>query len=265
MGGRRLGQNFLLDPSILNRIVDAGELDGDDLVVEIGPGLGAMTRIIAQRAERVIAIELDRSLARRLTRELSPRGNVEVVTMDCMKYDFSSLSPFKVVANIPYYITTPIIFRLLDTAPALSTMVLTVQEEVARRMVAVPGTKDYGVLTIMLGTLTATEIRFPIPRGAFRPPPKVDSAVVRITPRDPAGRPVAPGEIAGFRKLVRAAFSQRRKTVRNALASVAPPEPLSTCFAEVGIDPRQRPDTLGLDRYLELFRSLRTRGLLGDS
>ncbi|MEK7735745.1 MAG: 16S rRNA (adenine(1518)-N(6)/adenine(1519)-N(6))-dimethyltransferase RsmA, partial [Nitrospirota bacterium] len=173
---KHLGQNFLYDPSILRRIVQASEISSEDTVVEIGAGHGSLTALLAEKAKKVIAIELDRELCEKLKSEFNKYGNVELDCGNALRYPYEGLPEFKVVANIPYYITTPIIFRLIESRGNLISMTLTVQKEVAKRIAAQPGTKDYGVLSIMIQYYAAPELKFIIPKGAFRPVPKVDSA-----------------------------------------------------------------------------------------
>jgi len=255
MAKKRLGQNFLYDPGILHRIVDAAEVGPEDTVVEIGPGHGRMTGILAQRAWRVIAIELDEALHAGLRRELSDVSNVEPVHMDCLKYPYENLDRFKVVANIPYYITTPIIFRLLEAGDRLTSLTLTVQKEVAERIVAGPGSRDYGVLSIAVQIRSTPKILFTVPRGAFRPPPRVDSAVIQMRPL--AGpRPDLPDE-RYFMNMVRTVFSRRRKTILNGLKGYAPPSKLRVLLAELGIPADTRPEMLGIEDLARLALGLK--------
>jgi 16S rRNA (adenine1518-N6/adenine1519-N6)-dimethyltransferase len=253
MARKHLGQNFLFDRSILERIIEASGVAADDTVVEIGPGPGSLTRLLSETAKRVIAIELDQELYDRLRSELIGYRNVELVHGDAMQFPYEQIGRFKVVANIPYYITTPIIFRLLDAKESLETITLTIQKEVAERIVAPPGGKDYGVLSIMIQYLARPELRFVIPKEAFRPVPKVDSAVVHMTILE---RPsVSVRDEKMFFRVVRTAFSQRRKTLSNSLKGLAedPKGPLTAA----GIDPRRRPETLSLEEFARLADALR--------
>lgn len=244
----RLGQNFLYDRSILERIVDAAGLTGEDTVVEIGPGPGSLTRVLSGRAKRVVAIELDERLYRKLKAELTGCANVELIHGDALKFPFERIGDFKVVSNIPYYITTPVIFRLLAVGRNLSTMTLTVQREVAERIVASPGGRDYGVLSIMVQYVARPELKFIIPREAFRPVPKVDSALIHIRILDKPSVTVRDEET--FYRLVKTSFSQRRKTLSNSLKNFGDKirDKLSTC----GIDPRRRPETLSIEEFAKL-------------
>jgi len=248
MPKKHLGQNFLYDPIILNRIIQASGLSSDDTVVEIGPGPGRLTRLLADKAIKVIAIELDDKLFERLRAEFVGYRNVELVHADVLKFPFEDLGDFRVVANIPYYITTPIIFRLLDAKKDLKSMTLTIQKEVAERIVASPGGKDYGVLSIMVQYYARTELKFIIPKEAFSPVPKVDSAVVHF---EILGKPmVSVKDEALFFRLIRTAFSQRRKTLSNSLKSLG--TDIKDRLIRSGIDPARRPETLGLDEFARL-------------
>jgi len=290
MGKRYLGQNFLYDPSILKRIVQAAQLDAEDLVVEIGPGPGRLTKMLAERVKKVIAIELDENLFRKLKSELAEYKNVELIHGDALKYSYENLPEFKVVANIPYYITTPIIFRLLEikqTYPIetqktteiippnppippfgkggqrgifkggrgdfrerknLESATLTVQKEVAERIVAKPGGKDYGVLSIMVQYYAKPSLKFIIPKEAFRPVPKVDSAVIHIKILARPSVDVENDKI--FFRTVKTAFSQRRKMLSNSLKSMR--GDVKEWLSEAGIDPDRRPETLSIEEFAKL-------------
>jgi 16S rRNA (adenine1518-N6/adenine1519-N6)-dimethyltransferase len=256
--GKKYGQHFLYDTVILEKIVDASGVTQDDTVVEIGPGRGSLTRILLERAKRVVAVEIDPTLFVRLKEAFAGYLNLTLVNADALDFDFASLEPFKVVSNIPYGITTPLIFRLFETcrAPAsqnldsrnLDSMTLTVQKEVALRIAAPPGGKDYGALTVAVRYHSIPRLEFFIPAGAFRPPPKVDSCVVRFdvlkTP------PVRVKDERMFFRLVRAVFSKRRKTLLNGLKGFSS-EPAEALRA-AGIDPQRRAETLDLAEFARL-------------
>ena len=245
---RHLGQVFLYDPSILRRIIQIAQLSKEDLIVEIGPGLGRLTKMLAERVKNVIAIELDERLFEELKIQLTDYNNVELVHGDALKYPYENLPEFKVVANIPYYITTPLIFRLLDTRKNLKSMTLTIQKEVAERIVAASGGKDYGVLSVMVQYYTEPNLKFIIPRGAFRPVPKIDSALVHFKILEKP--PVRIKDQKFFFRVVKTAFSQRRKMLSNALKSLR--EDIKDKLAEAGIDSNRRPETLSIEEFARL-------------
>ena len=245
MPKEHLGQNFLSDPSVLVRIISAADLSPEDTIVEIGPGPGRMTRMLAERVKRLIAIELDHDLYQKLAGDFIAYRNVEIVHGDVLQFPFETLDVFKVVANIPYYITTPIIFRLLDAKQNLRSMTLTIQKEVAQRIAASPGSKDYGVLSISTQYHTEPEIRFIIPKEAFRPVPKVDSAVIHMAIRK--APPVSVRDEKLLFSIVRTAFSQRRKTLSNSLKSLN--QDIKSVLSTAGIDPRRRPETLSIAEF----------------
>jgi 16S rRNA (adenine1518-N6/adenine1519-N6)-dimethyltransferase len=244
MAKKHLGQNFLFDPSLLLNIIRSADLSDKDTVLEIGPGPGRLTRLLAERVKKVIAIELDHYLYNRLTEELKDLDNIDLVLGDALKFPYERLDRFKVVANIPYYITTPIIFRLIDARKSVQSMTLTIQKEVAARIVAGPGTKDYGVLSIMVQFHAEPELKFVIPKEAFRPVPKVDSAVIHMKlRRKPA---VSVQDEAFFKSVVKKAFAQRRKTLSNSLKSF---KNIKDILIQAGIDPQRRPETLSIEEF----------------
>lgn len=248
MPKKYLGQNFLFDPSILHRIIDVSGVTHNDTVVEIGPGHGRLTRMLAEAAGKVIAIELDSELFKKLKDELKEFNNIELVHGDVLKYPFDEIGPFKVVSNIPYYITTPIIFRLLEARKNLKSMTLTIQKEVAERIVAKPDTKEYGVLSLAVQYYAKPEIKFIIPRGAFRPVPKVDSAVIHL---DTLKKPrVKVGDQKLFFRIIKAGFSQRRKTLSNALKPIA--KNIKELLIDAGIEPIRRAETLTIEEFAGL-------------
>ncbi len=248
MTKKHLGQHFLNDPLIIGRIILAAQLDPHDLVVEIGPGPGMMTRMLAGRAEKVIAIELDEKLYGKLKTKIAGFSNIDLILGDALEYHYGDLPDFKVVANIPYYITAPIIFKLLEARKNLKSMTLTVQKEVAERIVAKPGKKDYGVLSIMVQYYAKTYFEFMIPKEAFRPVPKVDSAVIHM---DILERPSVQVENEkAFFKIVKTAFSQRRKMLSNSLKSIR--EDVKEWLDKTGIDPHRRPETLSMEEFARL-------------
>lgn len=248
MAKRYLGQNFLYDPSILKRIIQVAQLSREDVVVEIGPGPGRLTRMLAERVRKVIAIELDKMLFEELKTELADYKNMEFIHGDALKYPYESLPEFKVVANIPYYITTPIIFRLLKARKNLRSMTFTVQKEVAERIAAAPGGRDYGVLSLMVQYYAEPRLKFIISKRSFRPMPRVDSAVLHIKILERPSVSVKDEEI--FFKVIKTSFSQRRKMLSNSLKSLR--EDIRDRLIQAGIDPERRPETLGIEEFARL-------------
>jgi 16S rRNA (adenine1518-N6/adenine1519-N6)-dimethyltransferase len=266
-----LGQHFLTDRHILERIVDALEPSPADEVIEIGAGPGTLTHVLAGRVGRVIAIEQDRRLAERLKDEGRRAGEgFQVVAGDALRLDWHALltetrppspvpRPFKVVGNIPYHITSPLIEKAL-TAPLPLLIVFLVQAEVADRLAAPPGSKTYGALSVGVQSLCHVEKVFRVAPGAFQPPPKVHSAVVRLRPR--SAPLVHPEEVSRFRRFVTGCFGLRRKQLRNVLSAVTGREParVAAWLASLGIDVIRRPETLTPEQFVELFRRERADG-----
>ena len=239
---KRFGQHFLHDPGVLKRIVEAVAPARGDHVVEIGPGEGALTRPLLERLDRLTVIEIDRDLAASLAQEFSPQ-KLTVVVADVLDFDFSSLpGGLRVIGNLPYNISTPILFRLARYAGQVRDLHFMLQKEVVDRMVAKHSTADYGRLSVMLQVRFAMQKLFKVAPGAFRPPPKVESAVVRLVPL----QETLPCDEALFEKIVREAFSARRKTLRNALPLAADD------YAELGIDPQLRPENLSPADYVRI-------------
>ena len=252
---KSLGQHFLNDRRILGRIADALQLKGGETVLEIGPGRGALTDILAERAGRLIAVEVDRALAALLRERYARRGNVLIAEADVLELSLGELAagPFVLVGNVPYYITTPILFHALQP-PRAERAVYLVQREVADRLSAAPGTKEYGALTVNVAAVARAETLFKVPAGAFTPPPKVESAVVRITPL--ATPLVTPEEERPFRLLVQGAFGMRRKQMRRVLRSLRAldAESADAILHTIGIDPMARPETLTPAQFVALLR-----------
>jgi 16S rRNA (adenine1518-N6/adenine1519-N6)-dimethyltransferase len=252
---KSLGQHFLSDRRILARIADALRLQGHETVLEIGPGRGALTDILAERAGRLIAIEYDRALAAMLRERYARRGNVLIAEADVLEVSLGELAagPYVLVGNVPYYITTPILFHAL-TPPRAERSVYLVQHEVAQRLVAPPGSKQYGALTVNVAAVARAELLFGVPAGAFAPPPKVESAVVRITPL--AEPLIAPGEEHRFRVLVQSAFGMRRKQMRRVVRTLdsLDAEQADALLHRAGIDPEVRPEVLTVNQFVGLLR-----------
>ncbi|HBK45190.1 MAG TPA: 16S rRNA (adenine(1518)-N(6)/adenine(1519)-N(6))-dimethyltransferase [Xanthomonadaceae bacterium] len=218
---KSLGQHFLADRHYIDSIVRAVSPRPGDRLVEIGPGQGAITLPLLRAHGQLTVIEFDRDLIAPLTAAAAPIGALTIIHRDVLSVDFGELAggqPIRLVGNLPYNISSPILFHALDHAGAIADMHFMLQKEVVDRMAAAPGSKTYGRLSVMLQAWCEVTSLFVVPPGAFRPPPKVDSAVVRLVPRDPAG--VGIGDRRRFAEVVRAAFGQRRKTLRNALSGV---------------------------------------------
>lgn len=260
---KQYGQNFLIDRTVPETIIRAAELSKDDTVLEIGPGIGTMTQYLSEAAGRVVAVEIDRALIPILHDTLEGFGNVEVVQGDIMKTDLAPLTAesggsFKVVANLPYYITTPILMKLLAGGENISLMAVMVQEEVAKRIVSGPGSKDYGALSIGVQYYADPEIVCRAAPSCFMPQPKVASSVLLLKKRDEP--PVRPRDPEYMFACVKAAFLQRRKTLPNALAGSpvlgVSREEAAAAMESLGLDSRLRGETLTMERFAALSDAL---------
>jgi 16S rRNA (adenine1518-N6/adenine1519-N6)-dimethyltransferase len=250
---KHLGQNFLHERTIIDKIVQAVNPKPGDRLVEIGPGQGAMTFPLLERHGRLTAIEFDRDLLAPLAERAREHGELELIHADVLDVDFTALAggtPLRLVGNLPYNLSSPILFHALDHAAAVRDMHFMLQKEVVDRMAAAPGSKVYGRLSVMLQAWCRVTALFDVGPGAFRPPPKVDSAVVRLVPRDPAE--VGIDDPARFAAIVRAAFGQRRKTLRNALQALCSGEEI----AAAGIDPSLRAEQLAVQDFVRLANAL---------
>lgn len=257
---KSLGQNFLTDSNVVSRIVDTAEITEDDLVIEIGPGIGSMTGELASRAGRVIAVEIDKHLIPALEDNLKDFSNLEIINEDIMKVSVKAVTEnrqnmrLKVVANLPYYITTPIIMKLLEEDNDIELMVFMVQKEVAQRMVAKPGGKDYGALSVAVQYYAQPEKVFDVPPHCFIPQPEVDSTIVKLKKNKKP--PVILKDKDMFFKVVKAAFGQRRKTLLNALANSEAlsrsKEEVREILSVVNIDENTRGETLSMEQFAAL-------------
>lgn len=251
---KRLGQNFLVDEEIVNKIAAAAELSEADTVLEVGPGIGTLTQALALTGAKVVAVELDRRLLPVLEKTLAGYDNVEIINEDILKLDIKKAVPqdnFKVVANLPYYITTPIIFNLLEQKLPMERLVVMVQKEVAERIAARPGGKDYGALSVAIQYYTEPEIAFAVPSSAFIPQPSVDSAVIVCKRRSTPAVDVVDEKL--FFRVVKAAFSVRRKMLSNALKNMGiTGEQVSSWLELAGIDGKRRGETLSLEEFASL-------------
>jgi 16S rRNA (adenine1518-N6/adenine1519-N6)-dimethyltransferase len=250
---KRFGQNFLADPHYIAKIITAiGPRPGDN-IVEIGPGLGALTRPLIEACGRISGIEIDRDLAARLAAAYPP-DRLSLHVTDALYFDFTTLGrALRVIGNLPYNISTPLLFHLAQYDAIVRDVTVMLQKEVVQRMAAAPGTAEYGRLSVMLQVRFAVERLFVVPAGAFRPPPKVESAVVRLRPLADA-RPQVNDE-GLFARIVTAAFGQRRKTLRNALRPFATEIELE----REGIAPGARGETLSVADYIRLANALASR------
>ncbi len=245
---RPFGQNFLFDKNILNKIVSCSGVTKKDTVIEIGPGLGTLTRLLAQKSKKVIAIEFDKKLISQLTKNVSDLKNVEIVNMDALRFPYENIrGKFSVVANIPYNITTPLLFKLLEYKAKLHSMTLLMQKEVAQRIVAKSGSKEYGVLSLTTQLYTKPSLKFIVSKKSFSPPPKIDSAVVHFRVSAKPSFPVK--DPALFLNLVKTAFGQRRKTIKNSLKSF---NGLTESLDMTSIDPSSRPEELSMQDFIRL-------------
>ncbi|MBM4350284.1 MAG: ribosomal RNA small subunit methyltransferase A [Deltaproteobacteria bacterium] len=259
---KKLGQHFLVDRSIIDKVIRTAEVNKEDIILEVGPGLGEMTLGLARQAKRVIAVEIDSRLAEILKKKMSAVSNVEIIQKDIFKIDFDALShhvkaPLKVVANLPYQISTPLLFRFIESKRYFSNLTLMLQREVVERMVAPPGGKEYGALSVLIQMVSHPSVQFFIKPSAFFPPPKVESAVVRIVWRDDLMMKTEDEE--WFKEVVKASFSHRRKTLVNSLKySGLPIPPLPEKRMEAtGIDPQRRSETLTVQEFIRLADALK--------
>ncbi|MBW1917109.1 MAG: ribosomal RNA small subunit methyltransferase A [Deltaproteobacteria bacterium] len=269
---KSLGQHFLLHPDQARRIVAALELEGrPETVVEIGAGLGALTVFLAEAAAQVFAVEMDVRLAQGLSSEvLADAANVTVITQNVLHFDFIGLSEnighrLDVIGNLPYQITSPLLFKLIAEKRALHTMVFMVQQEVGQRLLAQPGSKDYGILSVLIQYHTRLERLFSLGPNNFYPPPKVDSLVIRLRPD---GETIRADDEAYLVQVVKIAFSQRRKTLKNTLATQAAelrstPEQVLAILEQSAIDPKRRAETLGVADFVRLSNAIRRAAELG--
>ena len=255
---RRFGQHFLHDPYVLSRIVESIAPRPEDRIVEIGPGEGALTHPLLARVRRITAIEIDRDLAARLQSEFPPE-RLTLHVADALTFEFGALGPaLRVVGNLPYNISSPMLFHLAGFEAQLADLHVMLQKEVVARMTAMPATPDYGRLTVMLQARFRMTRLFTVPPGAFRPAPKVDSAVVRLVPLGTDKPRIA--DAALFGQVVGAAFGQRRKTLRNALTALCD----EGILRAAGVDPKARGETLALADFVRLANAIAGNWALGS-
>lgn len=262
---KKFGQNFLIDTRVLDKIIRAAEITEDDFVLEIGPGIGTMTQYLCEHAREVAAVEIDKNLIPILADTLSCYENVEVIHQDILEVDINALAreknqgnPIKVVANLPYYITTPIIMGLFESHVPIDSITVMVQKEVAERMQVGPGTKDYGALSLAVQYYAVPEIVANVPPNCFMPRPKVGSAVIRLIRRQES--PVQVNNEQMMFALIRASFNQRRKTLVNGLNNAADipysKQQVETVLKELGLPANVRGETLTLEQFARLGNQL---------
>lgn len=253
---KSLGQNFLKDPYYIRKIVDASQISADDRVLEIGPGLGHLTRELASRSKTVVALELDDRLVPVLREEFAGNQNVKIVHADALAYPYDALPGiWKVVANLPYYISTPVLQRLIASRTKFTSLTLLLQKEVAQRIAAPPGGKEYGYLSVFVQLYAEPRIDLTVPAGAFTPKPEVDSAVVTLRVREKPAVSVKSEEF--LVRVVKAVFSQRRKKLGNTVRQLGiSKEQAEQCLLSSGIDPGRRAETLSVVEFGRLTDNL---------
>ena len=255
---KRLGQHFLIDPNIVRKILKVAALNSEDVVFEIGPGRGALTHALCERVSRVIAVELDRHLVEYLAQTCAQLDTLELHHGDALAFPYDTLPGGTVaIANLPYYVSTPLVFRLLEERERIDRMVLMLQREVAERMIAEPGSRDYGLLSVVTQYRTTPRKSFVVPASCFRPVPQVDSAVVCLQGRG-AGPPDDARFDTVFMQVVRGAFAHRRKTLINSCREEGWEEPvMRRALEETTINPRRRAETLTVKEFIALAHAVR--------
>lgn len=258
---KRFGQNFLVDPSIINHIVDSIQPQAEDLMIEIGPGLGAMTKPLLSRLNQLNVIELDRDIIPKLIKncivsDVANKNKLIVNEQDVLKFDFAAFHAkqkserkLRIVGNLPYNISTPVLFHLINYRHLIQDMHFMLQKEVVDRIVSTPGNKTYGRLSVMIQTFSTTQALFEVPPYAFEPSPKVDSAIIRLQPNTQFEKQI--DDFSGYEGLVRQAFSQRRKTLKNTLKNYCSAEQIENA----GLLPSQRAEELSTTDFVNLYNS----------
>lgn len=270
---KSLGQNFLTDLNVLNNIVKAANLNNEDNVIEIGPGIGGLTEYLARSAKRVLAFEIDQNLLPVLDDTLSPYNNVKIINEDILhanlpkiiKDDFNDEHPIKVVANLPYYITTPIILDLLKGNAEFDNITVMMQKEVAQRLVADPGSRDYGSLSVIIQYMNNVEIAFEVSHKSFIPAPNVDSAIVTLAKKESIENEVF--DVKSFSSFVRACFAHRRKTFWNNMQGLFgkesdTKEQVQAVLDNLNIKPGIRPEKISVDQYVEMANAFHSKNMI---
>lgn len=264
---KKYGQNFISDPSLLEHIASVCDWKDGDVALEIGPGAGTLTQAIAAHADKMLAIEIDKRLAPLLEESLSDCANVKLFFGDALKSDLDALvreeldhdGDYKLVANLPYYITTPLIMHVLEDSKHVDELVIMVQKEVGERLCAKPGSRTYGAVTVMVQYLATASRAFDVGRRAFTPPPDVDSTILHLVPYKE--RPIQAKDDAMMRRVVKAAFSQRRKTLRNSLAGLgANKASIAAALEKAGIDEQRRAESLSVAEFVALSDAFTDQG-----
>lgn len=264
---KKFGQNFLTDPALLARIADVCDWQEGNRALEIGPGAGALTRAISERAEEMLTIEIDQRLAPLLQETLAECPNAKLVFGDALKTDLDALvakeldwdGPYKLVANLPYYITTPLIMHVLEDCQRVDELVIMVQKEVGERLCSAPGSRAYGAVTVMVQYLGTIERAFDVGRRAFSPPPDVDSTILHLVPYKE--RPLQAKDDKVLRRVIKAAFSQRRKTLRNSLSAYCRDKDIvNATLEQVGIAPERRAESLSVAEFVALADAFYEQG-----
>lgn len=256
---KKLGQNFLINEEIINQIIEKADVNKNDTIIEIGPGLGSLTAKLLENANKVIAIELDSNMSNILKERFCLYDNFELIEKDVLKVDLNEIvekyDSVKVVANLPYYITTPIIMKLLEERLKLKSITVMVQKEVGERFCAVPNSKEYGAITISINYYTKPEIIIDVPKENFEPMPEVDSCVIKLDVRD-----IPPVDLKNekeFFNLIKAGFSQRRKTINNSLASMGiSKEKIKNVLEKLSIDSKLRAENLTMEQFADISNNM---------